>query len=236
MTNKKTLLLVAAALAPTIALADFSWYVGAGAGGTRFEQDLNVPPLTGSIYQGNVLTPIASAEVDKFNGTDMGFRVFGGLRFGRFFGIEGGYVDLGEPDDETNLSIPGDASRPTTDVSLVITDETDGWELYAVGFLPINDRWEAFAKLGILNWDSDFKVVNSFADTFPPSPPNSTPFIPTVTPESFTASDDGTDLAGGFGVNYKASEHMTLRGEATWYDIDNTEQVWMIGFNVILNY
>jgi OOP family OmpA-OmpF porin len=230
------MLLAAIVLAPIPALADIGWYLGAGAGGTRLEEDLDLT-LTASEYDSNgVLTPIASETMDKFNGTDVGFRVFGGIRFGRFFGIEAGYVDLGEPDDDIPLNIPGNTNRPTTDVELKLTDEIDGWEIFALGAFPFADRWEAFAKLGVLNWDSDFKAKNAFADTFPASPPNTPQFIPTVTPESFSESDDGTDLAGGLGFNYQATEHMVLRGEGTWYDIDDTEKVWLLGFSVIINY
>jgi OOP family OmpA-OmpF porin len=190
-----------------------------------------------------VLTPIASASVDKYEGTDVGFRVFGGIRIGRFFGIEAGYVDLGEPEDQIELNIPQSPpppaafQRPETDVELVLTDEIDGWEIFALGALPLSERWEAFAKLGVIAWDNDFKTQNAFADQFPPSPPNAPfPAVPTLTPPSSTVSDDGTDLAGGVGFNYQATEHMVLRGEGTWYDIDDTEQVWLLGFNVIISY
>lgn len=267
MTIHRTLLATAAALAPMVAFAvDISWYVGAGAGGTRLEEDLNLS-ASAFEYDGTSFIPLVDRvgspdpsqpdynprygnavqkALDKFKGTDLGFRTFAGLRFGRFFGLEAGYVDLGEPDDEIELNIPGksgpnpspllcDDCRPETDVAVVLTDDIDGWDLYALGAFPLNDNWEVFAKLGVLFWDSNFTIKNATADTLPPTE-SLPPRIPRIDPQSSSLSDDGNDLAGGFGFNYRATEHMTLRGEGTWYDIKNTEQAWLLGFSVILTY
>ncbi len=233
MTIHRALLATAAALVPAAALADLGWYVGAGAGGTRLEEDLNVTfSASDCDAGGSSCTLLASKRLDKFEGTDLGFRVFGGLRFGRFFGIEVGYVDLGEPEDEVSLEVPPGGVAPETDIQLVLTDDIDGFEAFGLAAFPLSDKWEVFGKLGVIAWDSDFTFKNAFSEVFPPTPG----VIPTVEPQSSTVSDDGTDLAGGLGFNYQATEHMVLRGEGTWYDIENVEQLWMLGFSVIISY
>ncbi|GMW05738.1 MAG: outer membrane beta-barrel protein [Gammaproteobacteria bacterium] len=233
MTIHKLLLAMAAAVAPLTALADIGWYAGVGAGGTRLEEDLDVTFSAADCDAGgSSCTTLASQRLDKFEGTDLGFRVFGGLRVGRFFGIEAGYVDLGEPEDEVSLNVPAYGVAPETDIQLVMTDEIDGWEVYGLAGFPLTDTWEVFGKLGVISWDSDFRFKNSFSENFPPTPG----VIPTVEPQTSAVSDDGTDLAGGIGFNYQATEHMILRGEGTWYDIENVEQAWLLGFSVILSY
>lgn len=225
-----TRILVLAALVgamPACALADISFYAGAGIGGSRVEEDVNITLEA----VGSSASPVA---VDKFEGTDLGYRVFGGVRFWRFLGIEAGYVNLGEPDSEVTLSIPVEpgVTPVQTDVALKLTDEIDGMEIYLVGFLPFSDKWEAFAKVGMIDWDSEFTVRNAFADTYPVVPGQ----IPEVLPPSSVEDTDGTDLAGGIGVNYRAGEHFTLRGEGTWYDIDDTEKAWLLGFSLIYDF
>ena len=241
--HTKAIILAMLAAGPASALADISFYAGFGAGGSRLEEDLNIT-LTAFDYQGppgqEVLTPIASSSLDKFKGTDVGYRVFAGVKFWRFLGIEAGYVSLGEPDESLGVIIPPDAPlRPEIAAALKLTDEIDGIEAYAVGYLPFSDKWEAFAKLGVIDWDSTFKTRNAFSDVYPPSPPPSQGGqnqIPTVTPPSSTVDTDGTDLAGGIGLNYKAAEHMTIRGEGTWYDIENTELAWLLNFSLIYDF
>ncbi len=273
MTKCKYLLLSVAALAPATALADVSFYFGGGSGGVRVEENLNLT-FAAFEYDGGVLIPVfdrvgsgdpaagnfnprfgqpVSESMDKFKGTDLGYRVFGGVRFWRFFGIEAGYVNLGQPRDQIELNVPNFSGpddpneelgyrlrcancRPVTDLALEVEDEIDGWELYALGALPISERWEAFAKIGVVAWDSTISVKNPYDETFDPSPPDSEPFKPTTTPSSFESDTDGTDLAGGLGFNYRISDRITLRGEGTWYAIEDIDLSWLLAANLIITY
>jgi len=252
------------ALVPVVATAEITWYVGLGAGGARIEEDLN---LTYAAYEyaGGVLVPVvdlfgqntdssgdkynpnygtvASETLDKFNGTDLGYRVFAGATFNRFIGLEVGWVDLGEAQDAIELQIPQqsisclEACRPVTDTALQLSDSFDGWDAFVVGTLPLNDQFDVFAKVGVIGWESTFKIKNAYAETFTESgPDDSQAFVPTLTPTSSTTTDDGTDLAGGIGVNYKATERITIRAEGLWYDIENVEQSWLLGLNLVLTY
>lgn len=79
-------------------------------------------------------------SVDEFDEDDSGFKIWGGYHFSKFFGIEGGYYDLGEPGDE--LPILGDLDLEVT-----------SWNVAAKGRLPIGKRIELFAKAGAFLWD-----------------------------------------------------------------------------------
>jgi opacity protein-like surface antigen len=260
MHSLKLSLAAVMALAPLAAQADLTWYGGFGAGGARIEQDLNLT-FTAFESNGTEFVPIvdrgsnpdkfgrvATTSLDKFNGTDLGYRIFGGVMFLPWLGIEAGYVylgsgtDLGASDDELVLSIPGTsdfctACRPQTDVLLRIEDDIEGWEAYVVGAWPVNDVITLFAKVGVIDWESELSVKNAFAEQFPASPVDEVPtLIPTTLPTSFEEETDGTDLAGGLGVDFKIIDKFVIRLDGTWYDIERTEQAWMLGFNMVFQY
>ena len=76
-----------------------------------------------------------------FDGSDVGFKVFGRYMFNEGFGIEGGYIDFGEPDEDVlgqNLAI-----------------DANGWNLFLVGNLPLSNSFDLFAKAGAVHWDAD---------------------------------------------------------------------------------
>jgi OOP family OmpA-OmpF porin len=81
---------------------------------------------------------------EDFEGTDVGWKIFGGYRFSRYLGVDLGYYDLGTPDD----TIAG------IDTEIELT----GWNLSAVGTLPLG-RFEFFGRLGLFSWDADAKAT-----------------------------------------------------------------------------
>ncbi len=229
-TSKNILALLT--LAPVVACADIGWYVGGGAGGTRLEQKMDVA-IGAFTRDGENLTPIIERHLDGFTGSDLGYRVFAGMRFGPYLGLEIGYTDLGSPEDSLDMAIPATASSPETDVSLKLADDIHGIDAYLVGTWPINARWEAVAKVGMISWDSTFKLRNAYGEVFPNT---GSTVLPTVLPASFSVDTDGTDFAGALGLNYKASDHLTLRAEGTWYDIEGTQRSWLLGGFLIYNF
>jgi opacity protein-like surface antigen len=102
-------------------------------------------------------------------------------------------------------------------------------------------------------WDLEFSASDTYAELLQPTPgqqnipkicttlsasgpPQGTPDPTTCDKGPRNFDDDGTDLAWGLGVDFKAAEHMTLRAEGTWFDIEDTDKAWLIGFDVIYNF
>ena len=175
------ILALALAVSANTAAASDGFYVGAGAGQATIEIDDN--------------------EVD-FDQDDFGWKAFAGYRFGSYFGVEGGYVNLGEPDD--------------TVLGVDIEVDADGWDLFAVGFWPIGTRWDLFGKVGFIAWSADDK--GSF--------------------EGISVSDDqdGEDLAFGLGVGWNMDDHFSFRGEWEYFDIDDTDEVYMLSVGAVYRF
>ena len=89
--------------------------------------------------------------------------------------------------------------------------DASGWNLYGVGNLPLSDGVDLFAKAGIVAWDADSIIDGVLVDT-----------------------QDGNDLALGFGAHWNANDAFGLRAEVDWFDIDEADSVWMasVGFEL----
>ncbi len=61
--------------------------------------------------------------------------------FNNGFGIEGGYIDFGKPDD--------DFLGETAQI------DAEAWNLYGVGTLGLSDNFDLFAKAGLISWEAD---------------------------------------------------------------------------------
>lgn len=147
-------LLASAAFAISPAMADDAgFYVGAGIG------DFSV-------------------EVDGFDGSDTGYKVFGGYQFMRFFAVELEYIDGGTVEDG-GLEI---------DVS--------GFNLSAMGILPVGERFSLFAKLGMIAWDADAPGIGS---------------------------DSGEDLSWGIGGGYAFTDQFGMRLEYQGFEIEDAD-------------
>lgn len=89
--------------------------------------------------------------------------------------------------------------------------DASGWNLYGVGNLPLSGGVDLFAKAGIVSWNADSIIDGVLVDT-----------------------EDGLDLALGFGARWRISESFGFRAEADWFDIDEADSIWMasIGFEL----
>jgi len=81
----------------------------------------------------------------SFDGSDSGYKLFANYTFANGFGIEGGYVDFGSPDDNI--------------LGQVASIDASGWNLYGVGTLGLSDGFDLFAKAGVVSWEAD-SVLN----------------------------------------------------------------------------
>lgn len=116
-------LVAASALAMSPAMAqDTGFYVGAGIG------DFGV-------------------DVGTFDGSDTGFKAFGGYQFIKYLAAEVEYLDGGTVEDR-GFEI---------DVS--------GFNLSGMGILPVGEKFSLFAKLGMIFWDADLGGVERGSDS-----------------------------------------------------------------------
>jgi OOP family OmpA-OmpF porin len=132
----------------------------------------------------------ASVEVDDtgFDADDTAFKVFGGYNFNRNFAVELSYIDGGKPDDRFGVG--------RVEVSI------DGFNLSALGRLPVNDVFSVFGKLGYASYDGEVKgrVGNSVV-----------------------ASGDGSDedISYGVGASFNVGTAFEVRGEYEAIDISD---------------
>jgi OOP family OmpA-OmpF porin len=126
-----------------------------------------------------------------------------------------GYKLFANYEFANHLAIEGgyvDFGKPE-DVVLGLPGEIDasGWNLYGVGNLPLSGGVDLFAKAGIVGWEADSIIDGIRVDT-----------------------EDGTDLALGFGARWKAGNAFGIRAEVDWFDIDEADSVWMasVGFEL----
>jgi len=124
-----TLLGLALASGAAVAGTDSGFYVGGGIGRATVEDDVPDPDDEGDF---------------GLDGDDNAWKVVAGYNFGLVplvdLAVEGGYVNLGEADDDiggTNVSI-----------------EIDGWDLF--GLVGLNfGPFGVFAKAGVVSWDAE---------------------------------------------------------------------------------
>ncbi len=176
---KKSLLCVMVIMAATVipaSAADNGFYLGASIGGSS----IDVSDFDEELGDLN------------FSDGDAAYKLFAGYRLMSFFGVEGGYVDLGRPSDTV-----GD------DINVKIG--VDGWDAFAVGFLPIGPV-DVFAKLGLISWDAD--IGAAFEDIVEHD------------------SDDGTDVVWGLGVALRLGS-FAVRAEAERFEIGDADKVYM---------
>ena len=149
----------------------------------------------------------ARATVDvKGGGVDVkgesnGWRVFGLYMINKNLGIEAGYSSLGEPDDNT---IPSDMEV-----------ETDSYDVYAVGYYPMSEKFGLIGKAGVASWNTETEVGDD---------------------DSTETHHKSTDLALSFGGQYDMSERFAIRGEYKWFDSQDSGAVRMASLSGVFRF
>lgn len=111
-----------------------TYFIGGGLGQSDFDRSV----------ASNLVT---SGDIDTKDGA---FKAFGGGFFGRRFGAELSYVDLGE------ARYSGDFfGTPVTDGKVALW----GWNVAALYDIPITERFSLFGKLGVFLWESEASDV-----------------------------------------------------------------------------
>ncbi|MCO6442031.1 MAG: porin family protein [Nitrococcus mobilis] len=114
-----------------------------GLSGVAFGQGVGGFPLdlyVGGAF-GNSVVDVDAGNVEFKGFGSIGGKVFGGLTFNKYIGVEGQYVHFGEAEIEG-----GGASDKL---------ELDGWGAAVTGNLPIINQLSLNGRVGFLNWESD---------------------------------------------------------------------------------
>lgn len=198
--NKKAAWLIASAMAvcSVPAMADAGAYLGVGIGDAGFEVD-GIDGGEGS-----------SVDLD---GSDTGVKIFGGYMFNDYIGVEVGYYDFGNADD--NFSFDGfTPGGGTTVLDGEIEAEVTAFSLQAIGSVPVGPI-SVFGKVGIISYDADVSVrVDGFG--------------------SASAGDEGEELAYGVGAAWNIG-NFAIRGEYEIFDIDDVD-VDMISIGAVIKF
>lgn len=130
-------------LPPAFAAGDISpWYAGLNAGFSNTSID------DASINSDLLTVPgITSARTTSKNEDDTGFKLFVGYQVNSNFALEGGYADLGKFKVDTAMTILGSPATGRTEI------EVTGWNVDAVGIVPIGKNWSILGRVGVIRAD-----------------------------------------------------------------------------------
>ena len=174
--------LLALAAVSASSLASAQWYGAAsyGAGNT-------------SISTSDLAVAGATASSISRNENDVGYKLQAGYQFNPNFGLEGGYVNLGKFNATRNVTAPA--------VGSVRGDaKVDGWNLMAVGFLPLMNDFSLLGKLGTIYSTTKIDLTTTGAVVLAPGVPPS-------------RSKSEYNLAYGLGLQYSINRSISVRGE-----------------------
>lgn len=185
--NRLRLVLAAAAAAACLfsapALAQ-RLYLGFSAGRADVDESIAIPGL---------IDPGGS-----FDGKDGAFKLFGGYQVNQNFALEAAFVDLGDVTYSgffTGPTITGPVSGGRI--------QNSGFNLSAVGVVPLGQSFVLFGKVGMFLWYSEATdVTGGFA---------------------FRSEEDGSDLSLGLGASFAIGPKASLRAEWERFEISNTD-------------
>ena len=101
-----------------------------------------------------------SFDSNQLDDSSAGFKAFGGYRFNKWFGLEGGYFDFGDFDEDL------DPPNPGGDVTVKI----DGLVGSALLFAPLDSNdYDAFVKVGYYSFDQQLLLEDAAATSNSPS-------------------------------------------------------------------
>jgi outer membrane protein OmpA-like peptidoglycan-associated protein len=198
MSKRNTALALTIALivaAGTASAAEEGLFLGIGAGQSTMEAESN-----------NNLGP--TLKVDE---SDNAYKFYGGYNFTNWFGIEGGYIELGNASESQTFSpvVTGNPERIEAEVS------ANGWQGFGVLYLPLGN-FDLFAKVGGIAANIDVETKLRFPGPVPPAG---------------TTSDDSSEgngmMAYGAGAMYNFG-HWAIRAEYEAYDVDKLDDLYAV--------
>ncbi len=170
-------------------------YAGVMASMTSYtsEQDINEAGIISFFAQQNI--PFTNT-VKTTDDSDFGYEAVFGYRFNRYVAAELGLLQVGEVENR----LTGDFGPPgnTLPGYVSLDYKFGGPVLAAVGFLPLNDKFELFARGGVLFASSDRDVIVN---------------IDGESTNLGGTRGDSTELVYGAGLQFHVNVMFTVRAE-----------------------
>lgn len=181
---------VLAMIGSSIVMADDDgWYIGANAGQSKAKID--DPRITSDLVdEGFTVTGI------KDYNSHLGYKLFGGYQFNKYFALEGGYFNLGRFGFTAATLPPGELSGNL---------KLSGANLDAVGILPFTEKFAAFGRLGYEYADTKDNFAGSGA----------------VIVEDPKRNKNASNYKFGVGLQYAITRAFGVRAEAERYRVDD---------------
>ena len=186
--------------AATAFAAEPGFYVGGSYGQTTIKATTPV-----------LIVPPGTPRVFDLDNDEDGYKVYLGYNFVPWFGLEGGYVVLGNPEEDFLVG--------TTNVNAEI--EAGGFEGFAVVTMPLGP-FDVFGKVGGFTGTVDFDAKVQ----------------PVGGPSTFYSADsDNADgmLAYGGGAAFNFG-HWSIRAEYEEYDADNIDDLYFISAGLVYHF
>ncbi len=178
------------AVSPSAAADDTGgWYVGGNIGQSRAK--INDTGINSDLL-GSAIATTSIANDDH----DIGYKLFGGYQFIKYFAVEGGYFDLGTFGFNAATTPPGTLSGNI---------KLKGLNFDTVGILPITEKFSAFGRFGV----NYAEAKDSFAGTGS---------VDVVDP---SRRKRAANYKYGVGLEYDFTESFGARAEAERYRIDD---------------
>jgi OmpA-OmpF porin, OOP family len=168
--------------------AEPGFYIGASAGQTTAKASATLPLVGGG------------TNTFHFDKTETGYKGYLGYNFLPWLGVEGGYVDLGSPEDHATVAGVGGINGKA---------DLNGWEGFLVGSLPIGPV-DLFAKAGAIRANFDLKINGS------------------ALPTNLNAHDSNSLFAWGGGLAWNFARHWALRAEYESYDVSKLDDLYFV--------
>lgn len=182
-------LLLGLAASPAFA-ADSGWYLGGNYGQSEATIDRG---KIQSQLQGNGFATTRFLKDED----DRGYKLFAGYQLNRYLAIEGGYFHLGTFGFRADTMPPG-----SLDGRIRVT----GYNLDAVGMLPLGHGYSLFGRLGANHAKAKARLNGSGA----------------VNVADAHSSERDTNIKFGVGAQLAVSERLGVRLEAERYRVDDS--------------
>lgn len=165
------------------------------------------PFFTTAASFGPGILPFNGSLTGKVDDKDRGWKIYGGIKVNRYFGLEAAYVDAGSAEAKA------DRTQNLSSTTQIITTSharasLQGVQFAAVARYPVHDHIDLFGRLGGYYWKIDSQIESTLVSN------SSSIFPPDSTISSIIKFDnDGLDLVFGAGVEYSLNESISIRAE-----------------------